>query len=143
LPNRPIVPPAVDAGWPPEHTALIAFQFVLQCRGSDLELTDLEAAVANQAFGITEMLSTARAHGYQAWLQSCAWEHLVAVPFPALAELRDGSFLVLGAYAHDRVLLQDPARRDHASALTRDRFLSLWSGRMVLVTTEASGPGHE
>lgn len=143
LPNRPIVPPsAAEAARPSEHAALVAFHFVLQCRGSDIDLEHLKAAVADQEFGVAEMLTTAKACGYQAWQQSCVWEHLVAVPFPALAELRDGTFVVLGAYAHDRVLLQDPAGRDRAFPLTRDRFLSCWSGRLVLVTTAAFESGR-
>jgi subfamily B ATP-binding cassette protein HlyB/CyaB len=81
------------------------------------------------------MLSTARARGFEAWQQTCPWEELVAVPFPALAELKDGRFLVLGAFAYDRVLLQEPRRGAHASMLTREQFVALWSGRLVLLTT--------
>ena len=99
LPHRPIVPPAADAARPTERPALVACQFVLQRRGLDIELEVLKASVGNDTFGVAEMLSTATAYGYQARQQSCLWEHLVAVPFPALAEHRDGSFLVLGAYA--------------------------------------------
>ena len=57
------------------------------------------------------------------------------MPFPALAELRDGRFLVVGAFAEDRVLLQDPRRLAHATVLTREQFLASWSGRLVLLTT--------
>ena len=142
LPHRPIVPPAADAARPTERPALVAFQFVLQRRGLDIELEVLKASVGNDTFGVAEMLSTATAYGYQARQQSCLWEHLVAVPFPALAEHRDGSFLVLGAYARDCVLLQDPGGGGHASALTRDRFLSRWSGRLVLVIAAAQESGR-
>ena len=75
----------------------------------DFEQLEASAGIGG-SFGIPEMLSTAEAHGYYAWQHNCAWEDLVAVPFPALAELREGRFLVLGAFAQDRVLLQDPAR---------------------------------
>jgi len=47
---------------------------------------------------------------------------------------------VLGAFAQDRVLLQDPARTAHAAVLGRDEFLARWSGRLVLVTTFGSLP---
>ena len=140
MPNFPFFPPSADLESPTELAALVAFHFVLRCRGSDVELEHLKASLPNDVFGVAEMLSTARACGYDAWQQSCAWEHLVAVPYPALAELRDGTFLVLGAYAQDRVLLQDPAGRGHATVLTRDRFLSSWSGRLVLLTAAAPGP---
>jgi ABC-type bacteriocin/lantibiotic exporter with double-glycine peptidase domain len=88
------------------------------------------------------MLSAAEGQGYLAWQHSCAWEHLIAVPFPALAELHGGRFLVVGAFADDRVVLQDPAGRVHATVLGRDQFLAQWSGRLVLVTTRGAGPGR-
>jgi subfamily B ATP-binding cassette protein HlyB/CyaB len=55
------------------------------------------------------------------------------VPFPALAELRDGRFLVVGAFADDRVLLQDPRRLMSAAVLLREDFVAHWSGRLVLL----------
>ena len=100
----------------------------------DFEQLEASAGIGG-SFGIPEMLSTAEAHGYYAWQHNCAWEDLVAVPFPALAELREGRFLVLGAFAQDRVLLQDPARLAHAAVLGRDEFVARWSGRLVLLTT--------
>jgi ATP-binding cassette, subfamily B, bacterial HlyB/CyaB len=100
----------------------------------DFEQLEASAGIGG-SFGIPEMLSTAEAHGYYAWQHNCAWEDLVAVPFPALAELREGRFLVLGAFAQDRVLLQDPARLAHVAVLGRDEFVARWSGRLVLLTT--------
>jgi subfamily B ATP-binding cassette protein HlyB/CyaB len=122
---------------PTEHySGLIAFQFVLQCCGTDVDAEHLKAtAAADGRFGVSEMLSAAAAHGYDAWQHCCCWEQLVAVPFPALAELHDGRFLVLGAFAEDRVLLQDPKRRTRTTALNRERFCAVWSGRLVLLTT--------
>ena len=135
LSNLPLVPPSADFVPPTEHSALVAFHFVLQCRGSEVDFEQLEASAGSGSFGVPEMLSVAEAHGYYAWQHSCAWEDLVGVPFPALAELREGRFLVLGAFAQDRVLLQDPARCAHAAVLGRDEFVARWSGRLVLLTT--------
>jgi ATP-binding cassette, subfamily B, bacterial HlyB/CyaB len=117
--------------------------FVLECRGTDFDPDYLrrEFASTGGTFGVAEMLLAAQAHGYEAWQHSCVWEHLAAVPFPALAELRDGRFLVLGAFADDRVLLQDPDLQAHASVLTREQFLASWSGRLVLLTTPARHGG--
>jgi ATP-binding cassette, subfamily B, bacterial HlyB/CyaB len=107
-----------------------------------VDFEQLEASAGTGgSFGIAEMLVAAEAHGYDAWQQSCAWEQLVAVPFPALAELHGGRFLVLGAFAQDRVLLQDPARLAHTTVLGRDEFLARWSGRLVLLTTLGCVPG--
>jgi subfamily B ATP-binding cassette protein HlyB/CyaB len=86
-------------------------------------------------FGVAEMLAAAQALGYQTWQSSCFWEQLASVPLPALAMQHDGQFLVLGAVAEDRVLLQDPHGVTRASVLVREEFLARWSGCMVLVTT--------
>jgi ATP-binding cassette, subfamily B, bacterial HlyB/CyaB len=118
-----------------KHSGLTAFLFVLQCLGAELDDFPESSAALERDFGIPQMLSTARARGFEAWQQTCPWEELVAVPYPALAELKDGRFLVLGAYAYDRVLLQEPRRDAHASALTREQFVAIWSGRLVLLTT--------
>jgi len=122
---------------PIEYSSLSAFVFVLECRGTEFDPEWLRPDVISMAgaFGATEMLATARAHGCEAWQHTCAWEHLVAVPFPALAELRDGRFLVLGAFAGDRVLLQDPRRLVSATVLAREEFVAHWSGRLVLLAS--------
>jgi ATP-binding cassette, subfamily B, bacterial HlyB/CyaB len=122
---------------PIEYCSLSAFVFVLECRGAEFDPEQLrqDFASTGRAFGVAEMLAAAWAHGCEAWQHTCAWEQLVAVPFPALAELRDGRFLVVGAFADDRVLLQDPRRLARATVLTREQFLANWSGRLVLLTT--------
>lgn len=132
---QPVPAPADAFDQPTKHPGLTAFLFVLQCLGAEVDDLDQSSATLERDFGVTDMLSAARAYGYEAWQQTCAWEKLVAVPFPALAELKDGRFLILGAYAHDRVLLQDPRLGAHASVLTREQFVAIWSGRLVLLTT--------
>jgi subfamily B ATP-binding cassette protein HlyB/CyaB len=118
-----------------KHSGLTAFLFVLQCLGAELDDFPESSGAFEGDFGVPQMLSTARARGFEAWQQTCVWEKLDAVPFPALAELKDGRFLVLGAYAHDQVLLQEPRRGAHASVLAREQFVAIWSGRLVLLTT--------
>jgi ATP-binding cassette, subfamily B, bacterial HlyB/CyaB len=125
---------------PPRHSGLAAFLFVLRCLGAEIDDLQESSAALDGDFGVADMLSAARALGYEAWAQTCDWEKLGTVPFPALAELKDGHFLILGAYAHDRVLLQDPHRGAHASGLTREQFAAIWSGRLVLLTTAGMAP---
>jgi len=111
--------------------------FVLRRNGAEIDLEQLRRRFGPPAgsFGVAEMLAAAEALGYETRQSSCFWEQLAAVPFPALALLHDGRFLVLGAVAEDRVLLQDPHGVTRASVLAREDFLARWSGRMVLVTT--------
>jgi subfamily B ATP-binding cassette protein HlyB/CyaB len=122
---------------PSEDSGLIGLMFVLRRNGAEIDLEQLRRRFGPPvgSFGVAEMLAAAEALGYETRQSSCFWEQLAAVPFPALALLHDGRFLVLGAVAEDRVLLQDPHGVTRASVLAREDFLARWSGRMVLVTT--------
>jgi len=136
---QPVSVPEHDAHLT-SHSGLTAFLFVLQCLGTELEAELVErAATPDGEVGVVEMLALAGAQGHEAWLQTCGWEALAAVPYPALAELKDGRFLVLGAFAQDRVLVQDPRRIARAAAVLREHFAAIWNGRLVLLTTRADG----
>jgi ABC-type bacteriocin/lantibiotic exporter with double-glycine peptidase domain len=127
-------PPPAALVQPIEYSNLSALVFVLECRGAQFD-PELLGPATGGAFAAAEMLAVARAHGCEAWQHTCVWEHLVAVPFPALAELRDGRFLLVGAFAGDRILLQDPRHLTSATVLYREEFVAHWSGRLVLLAT--------
>jgi subfamily B ATP-binding cassette protein HlyB/CyaB len=65
------------------------------------------------------------------------WERLGKTPLPALAECRDGSFLVLARIVDDKALVQDPSI-GRPQLLTRSELESRWGGRLVLITRRAS-----
>src|SRR5262249_24906983 len=62
---------------------------------------------------------------------------LAKVPLPALAEGRDGGFLVLARLVHDKALIQDPAV-GRPGLLSRAGLEARWSGGLVLIARRAS-----
>ncbi|WP_369680893.1 type I secretion system permease/ATPase [Pseudomonas gingeri] len=61
---------------------------------------------------------------------------LAQTPLPAIAELRDGRFLVLAKCANDNVLLHDEVQQCTFQISLTD-FEAIWSGRLILITSRA------
>ncbi|NVZ27942.1 type I secretion system permease/ATPase [Pseudomonas gingeri] len=61
---------------------------------------------------------------------------LAQTPLPAIAELRDGRFLVLAKCANDNVLLHDEVQQRTFQISLTD-FKAIWSGRLILITSRA------
>jgi subfamily B ATP-binding cassette protein HlyB/CyaB len=94
------------------------------------------------AVNASQLVRAARGSGLKAALRRSSWDRLSRTPRPAIAELADGSFLLLGAADVDRVAVLDPAARDEsgrpqARTLDRAAFEAAWTGRLVLLTTRA------
>jgi subfamily B ATP-binding cassette protein HlyB/CyaB len=54
--------------------------------------------------------------------------------------LTDGAFVVIGRFANDQILIQDP-RCDAPQLLTADDFAARWSRELLLVTRRSVLPG--
>jgi len=81
----------------------------------------------------------ARLLGLQARVLASAGPPLADPPLPALARLRDGSWVVLAAADAARVLVHDPASA-RARRLARAEFERRWSGELVLVRRREALP---
>src|SRR5215510_14496552 len=64
---------------------------------------------AGAPFGIAEILRCTKDLKLKARTVVADWGRLAKVPLPALAEGRDGGFLVLARLVDDKALIQDPA----------------------------------
>jgi len=88
-------------------------------------------------FGSAEILRCAKEFRLRARAITTDWTRLVQTPLPALAECRDGSFIVLGKVADNKALIQDP-RAGRPQLLTRADFEERWSGRIILIARRVS-----
>ena len=88
-------------------------------------------------FGVAEILRCARSLKLKARAISTRWERLADTPLPALAECRDGTFIVLGRIAQDKALIQDPAV-GRPELVDRATFEARWTGRLILLARRAS-----
>jgi len=86
--------------------------------------------------GISEMLRCAKELGLKARAKSLTWDRLATTPLPAIAALRDGSFLLLGKIADNKALVQT-VNTPRPTLMTREEFEAAWDGRVVLMTRRA------
>jgi len=88
----------------------------------------------------TRLLRVAKALGLKAGVKRIAPDRLDKASLPALAEMQDGSFIVLAKIDGDRVLVQDPAV-GRPEVLPLAGFHGRWTGRLLLVTSRAALAG--
>jgi subfamily B ATP-binding cassette protein HlyB/CyaB len=88
-------------------------------------------------FGAAEILRCARTLKLKARAIDTRWERLASTPLPAIAQCRDGEFVVLARIVDDKVLIQDPAV-GRPELIERAAFEARWSGRLILIARRAS-----
>ena len=118
-------------------TGLAALVLLIRFHGIAADPAQLSHRFGRTRFTTTEMLRAARELKLKARLATPSWRRLQAVPLPAIAERKDGSFFILGKVADDKVLIQDPAA-GRPGLLARDAFEAQWSGQLILMTRRAS-----
>ncbi|MBS8260640.1 type I secretion system permease/ATPase [Roseibium polysiphoniae] len=98
-------------------------------------------AEPGKAMSAATLVRAAKRLELKARLITSHWKRLAGTPFPALAELKDGGFVVLAGAKDDQILIQDP-RVDGVEQLDRKAFEARWSGRLILVTKRAKFLGE-
>ncbi|WP_376092721.1 type I secretion system permease/ATPase [Roseomonas sp. CCTCC AB2023176] len=92
--------------------------------------------------GTAGLVRAAGQAGLKAALRPSSWDRLRDTPRPAIAELKDGRFLLLGAAEPGRLVVLDPLctggdGRPEATILDRRTFEDAWTGRLILLATRA------
>ena len=130
-------PPAPDTG-----LACLVMILKLLGQAADPQQIRHQYGSGGEPLEADDLLRCAKRLGVKARQVSSKWKRLAKVPLPAIAEATDGTFFILGKVADDKVLIQDP-REGKPSVLSRDEFLALWSGRLILMVTRAQIAGAE
>jgi len=119
-------------------SGLAALVSLLRLQGVAAEPAQLhhQLGMAGKPVGVVEMLRCARQLGLKARSLSTRWARLARTPLPGIAELRDGSFLLLGKATEDKVLVHVPGA-SQAEVMTRQQFEAAWTGRLVLMMRRA------
>lgn len=86
---------------------------------------------AGVSIGITEMLRAAKQLKLKARAVQEDWSGLAKLPLPAIAEFKDGSFVVVGKATSDDVLVQ-VSSENRPRIIKRAEFEYDWTGRVVL-----------
>ena len=119
------------------RSGLDALVLLLRFLGVPADPAQISHRFAGRAFGVSEMLRCAKEFKLKARLVSSAWPRLARTPLPAIAELRDGGFLILGRVAPEGALVQDP-RVGRPQVMSEAEFTARWSGRLVLLARRAA-----
>jgi subfamily B ATP-binding cassette protein HlyB/CyaB len=116
---------------------LIALVMMLRFQGLGVNPEQIRHQFGNVTIGLPEMLRCAKAFGLKARVSATTWARLPATPMPALAALRDGSFLLLGKVAEDKVIVLEPGQ-PRPIVMAQAEFEVSWDGRLLLMTKRAS-----
>lgn len=79
----------------------------------------------------------AKEFGLKARAITTDWEKLTKTPMPALAELGDGEFVIVGQMVDDKILVQSQ-KTGRPQLIERREFEAVWTKRLVLITRRAA-----
>ena len=116
---------------------LAALVLMMQFQGVAADAAQIRHRLGSQAIGIPEMLRCAKDYGLKARTLTTRWSRLARTPMPALAILKDGSYLLLGKVGDDKLLAQAPLE-PRPRLLKREELEAIWDGRLVLMTKRGS-----
>jgi subfamily B ATP-binding cassette protein HlyB/CyaB len=126
---------ALDSLSPP-HTGVSVLVLLLRFHGIAVDAKQLLHQYG-ETIGTGEILRCAKDLKLKARAIDSTWERLAKTTLPAIAELREGGFVIVSKAADASVLILDPAV-GRPEKLDRRAFESRWSGRLILMTRRAS-----
>lgn len=111
--------------------------FILASQGVSVTPEQIQHQFPGRPIGVMEMIRCAKGLGLKARSVTTNWERLAKTPLPAIAAMRDGSFLLLGRCGDDSILVLSPnSPRPHM--MSRAELEAAWDGRLVLMTKRAA-----
>jgi ATP-binding cassette, subfamily B, bacterial HlyB/CyaB len=120
----------------PGQSGLAALVMLLRFHGVGADPEQIRHRFGKE-IGIAEMLRCGKDFGLKTRVYRSNWERLGNTPFPGIAVLRDGRFLILGKAGEDQVLVQDPLT-PRPALMKREEFEAVWDGQLVLMAARAS-----
>jgi subfamily B ATP-binding cassette protein HlyB/CyaB len=116
-----------------DDPGLIALVNLLRLNGVSADPDQIRHQLGGTRVGTAEMLRVAKGFSLKARVLKKTWARLSRTPMPAIAVLRDGSFLLLGKVGDDKALIQHPLA-PRPALMTKAEFEAAWDGRLVLIT---------
>ncbi|TYL96061.1 type I secretion system permease/ATPase [Bradyrhizobium rifense] len=117
-------------------TGLDALQTLLHLQGVAADRDQLRHRQGTANFGATDIIRCAKSLGLKARTYRTQWGRLSDSPLPAIAMLRDGSFMVIAKASADKVLVQSPVAL-RPVFMERDELCAIWDGGLILMTRRA------
>lgn len=89
-----------------------------------------------KVFTEEDILRASKSLGLKAGLMEMTTSQLVKAPLPAMAQRKDGRYVILAKVEGDKVLIQDPVE-GRPTILSKATFEEQWNGRLILFTMRA------
>src|SRR5581483_10984016 len=110
---------------------------LLRFHGVGASSEQIRHQMGTHQLGTTEIVRYAKQIGLKSRVYSTTWPRLAKTPFPVIAALRDGGFILLGKSDDKQVLVQR-AGSPRPEMMTRADFEQAWNGQLISMTTRAS-----
>src|SRR4051812_22525234 len=117
-------------------SGLEALVTLLHFQGVAADREQIRHRMATDKIGASEILRCAKDLGLKARACRSEWSRLAKTPLPAIAPLRDGTFMVIAKADADKVLVQSPAY-SRPVVITRTELIAVWDGELILMTRRA------
>ncbi|MCS3502414.1 subfamily B ATP-binding cassette protein HlyB/CyaB [Bradyrhizobium japonicum] len=117
-------------------TGLDALLTLLHLQGVAADRDQLRHRAGTAIFGAADIIRCARSLGLKARTYRTQWSRLSGSPLPAIAMLRDGSFMVIAKASADKVLVQSP-QAQRPVLMERDELCAIWDGGLILMARRA------
>jgi subfamily B ATP-binding cassette protein HlyB/CyaB len=122
---------------PVKDSGLQCLSLLLRFHQVAIDPTQIAHQFSGAPIGVTEMLRCAKQLKLRARAVTENWAGLAKLPLPAIVELKDKTFLIVGKVTDDDALVQIPSE-GRPRIIKRAEFEYDWTGRIVLMTRRAS-----
>src|ERR1700693_313564 len=120
-----------------EDTGLQCLALLLRFHQVSVDPAQIAHQFPGAAIGVPEMLRCAKDLKLKARAVTETWAGLMKLPLPAIVELKDKSFIIVGKVTAEDALVQNPSD-DRPRIIKRAEFEYDWTGRVVLMARRAS-----
>ena len=120
-----------------KDSGLQCLSLLLRFHQVAIDPTQIAHQFPGAPIGVTEMLRCAKQLKLKARTVTENWDGLANLPLPAIIELKDKSFMIVGKVSSDDALVQAPSE-NRPRIIKRAEFDYDWTGRVVLMTRRAT-----
>src|SRR6267378_1387357 len=125
MPSEPEQQSAVDTG-------LAALIMLLRFQGIGADAEQIRHRFGGASIGVPEILRCAKDMDLKARAFRTSWARLADTPLPGIAALKDGTFLLIGKVADDKIIVQSPLS-PRPQVMAQAEFEAAWDGRVILI----------
>ncbi len=140
--NANTISPDLGGNEGPMDSALACLVMLARFHQVAIEPEQIKHEFASSQGMMTEadVLLAAKKSGLKVKALDTHFDRLERTPLPAMAKTSEGKWVILAKIEGDEVLLQDPLF-GRPQKISKDDWLTLWSGRLILFTSRASLAG--